>query len=1031
MRSSHLRFFTVAGLIAVATRLAGANSVLSVMTVGGLALGAVAVGVGLHGREQTRDWRRAWWLLSGGLLALVFSSFVGAISDAGPASFPTAVEPLALIGQALALGALILLVRHRLPGRALDIVFEAATMAVALGFVIWALAIVPGGSVGGPGGQVKVLAMVFPLLDLVCLWLVVRVILLSEDHPVAYRYLVGALLCLCTVHSVTAGSVLQNWAPARGGLNALTLWSYCLWGAGALHPSLRERFAPVPSRPTGEVGRHRLALVIGALLVGPAVIALQFARGQSLHPLLALPAAMLMPGLIAAHLLYQVRERAGAEYRAQHDPLTGLPNQVLFRDRVNVALAHAARHGSGFAVMFLDLDRFKDVNDSLGHAVGNQLLQAVANRLRQTLRAEDTVARMGGDEFTLLVAGTTGARDCQIVADKVLRAFSEPFLVGARELFVSSSIGIAVSPADGTDFDTLLKHSDTAMYRAKAKGRDASHFYTSAMSAKAEVKHALESSLRAAIERDELELHYQPKVDLKHRSVVGLEALVRWNHPKLGVLSPGAFIPLAEETGLIVPLGEWVLEAACRQVRQWIEAGLTPIPVAVNLSARQFRQQRVEDVVARVLEEQGVDGRLLELELTESVFLHDVHATRATLAELRSLGVRCAIDDFGTGFSGLKYLAEMPIDSLKIDQSFVQKISRATDDAPIVGAVIALARNLHMNVVAEGVETEEQARFLTAHGCEQMQGYLFSRPLPVGEIEQVVFIDGEEELKNSPPGVLAPSFKLYTPPSGLASATAGSLLYALGSEDDSGTFEPGQVAALLAALQSEERLIPVGERMWRSASVRLAAGTFAGLMPLSGGLAAAGALPTPAQELASSVLAEVNVTVPTPDHRGDLGFRTESGTVRPGRPEGSKPGTQHPTSGHEGGPGSSKDDKQKADPPGHSDPGSNKDKPGKEDPGTLPDAGDKGGAKPTGPGKVQPGGGNPDPSGGAPDRGGDHAEPGRGNPEPGRNDSAGDHGNSDSAGSSKSGHPLGAPPGNADPGTHPEHPLGAPPGTSN
>ncbi|MGH8971980.1 MAG: EAL domain-containing protein [Acidimicrobiia bacterium] len=988
---------------------------LSVVLVGALALGAVAVGVTLHGREQSRDWRRAWWLLGGGLLGLISASFVEAISGPGPASFPSAADPLTLLGQILAVGALVVLVRHRLPNRALDLLFEAGILAVALGFAICSLAIVPGGGPGGAGDHVKVLATVFPLLDLACLWLIGRVLLLSHEHPVAYRYLVGAFLCLCTVHAVTAGGVLQNWSPPRGGLNALTLWSYCLWGAGALHPSLRQRFDPVPSRPTGKAGHHRLVLVVGALLVGPAVLAVQAVRGQLLHPWIVFPAAMLMPACIAAHLLYQVRERAGAEYRAQHDPLTGLPNQVLFRDRVNVALARADRHGTGFAVMFLDLDRFKDVNDSLGHAVGNQLLQAVANRLQRTLRAEDTVARMGGDEFTLLVAEVADARDCQVVADKVRRVFSEPFLVGSRELFVSTSIGIAVSPADGTDFDTLLKNADTAMYRAKAKGRNTSHFYTPAMSAKAQVKHALEGSLRAAIDRHELLLHYQPKVDLTQRSVVGLEALVRWNHSKLGILSPGAFIPLAEETGLIVPLGDWVLESACRQIRRWLDAGLAPIPVAVNLSARQFEHHRIENVVARLLEEYGVDGRLLEVELTESVFHQDVQATRATLHSLRALGVRCAIDDFGTGFSGLQYLAEMPIDSLKIDQSFVQKILRETDEAPIVGAVIALAHNLGMNVVAEGVETEEQARFLTAHGCEQMQGFLFSKPLPVGEIEQVVFVDSEEEMHAGPPGRAAGGFKLYTPPRALASDQVGSLLYALGSDDDHGTFEPGQVAALLAALQTEDRLVPVGERMWRSASVRLAAGTFAGLMPISSGLAAAGALPAPAQQLVSSVLAQANVTVPTPDRSGQLGFRTESGQVRPGRGGTPQSGPGHHPSGREdpdakGGP---------KVPPGQPDAGPDKDKPGRKDRDPGSDNGPQSPGKPTDPGKK---------------------EADQGNREPGGEDPIGDKGKADhDRDSSESGekkkskpeHPLGSPPGNADPGVHPEHPRGAAPGTTN
>ena len=881
--SPRMRFAGVVGAVAVATRLASIHPVLSVVAVGTFALAAAAAGLCLHGRQQGREWRRTWIVLSAGLLMLVSGSFAGAVLHTTAASFPSTADLLGLVGGVLTVAGLLGLLRHRLPGRASDSLFQGVTIALAAGFVVWALGVEAAAGGTGPAVPVKVLALISPLVDLVALWLTARLMLLTDDHPVAYRYLGGALLCQCVVHATIAGSVVGSLSPG-GELNALTLWSYCLWGAGALHPSLREHFDPVPSRPATSLARGQLALVLGALLVAPAVIAVQAAQGQSLHLFVVLPGLLLMPLVIAAHLLYQVRERTGAEYRAQHDPLTGLPNQVLFRDRVSVALTHSQRHGTAFAVMFLDLDRFKGVNDSLGHAVGNELLRAVANRLRRTLRAEDTVGRMGGDEFTVLVPGVTSERDFQIVAEKILSAFRDPFLVGNRDLVVTTSIGIAVAPGDGDDVDALLKHADTAMYRAKAKGGNAHHFYTSDMGARAELRLALEGNLRLAVERGEMTLHYQTKVDVND-GIVGLEALVRWRHPKLGLVSPGAFIPLAEETGLIVPLGEWVLQAACRQLQEWIDAGLTPVPIAVNLSARQFENQQVEDLVARVLDETGVDPGLLELELTESVFMHDIRATCATLERLQAMGVRCSIDDFGTGFSGLNYLAEMPIDSLKIDQSFVQRIGSREDNAPIIGAVIALAHSLQMNVVAEGVETEEQARFLRAHGCEQMQGFLFSRPLPADEVERLVF--GGHSNKDA--GLrLARAATPSAISLALSSAGVTSLLARLCTDDDVGQLEPAHVAAILAALQPDEVAVPISQRMWRSASVKLATGTFAGLMPLSTGMAAAGALPAPAQRLASSVLDQVGVSVPSSD-RVQMGPGRGRANPKPGTWELMKP----------------------------------------------------------------------------------------------------------------------------------------------
>jgi diguanylate cyclase (GGDEF)-like protein len=389
--------------------------------------------------------------------------------------------------------------------------------------------------------------------------------------------------------------------------------------------------------------------------------------------------------------------------------------------------------------MFLDLDRFKEINDSLGHAVGNDLLKSVVKRLQGSLREQDTLARFGGDEFTFLFVDG-GAKDerTAALAERLLDRFSDPFNVGGRQLTVKASIGVAVYPHDGEDAETLLKHADTAMYQAKSAGRNTYEIFDSAMSARARLRFALEDNLRAAVEYDRLAVHYQPKLDMETGTIAGVEALARWNHPQLGFIPPWAFIPLAEETSLVASLGEWVLEDACRQVRRWQEQGLPAVPVAVNLSPRQFMHHSVVDVVAKVLRRTGLDPTLLELEVTESVLMDHKGEAAASLGELRAMGVRCSIDDFGTGYNALSYLAEIPVDAIKIDRSFIHRIDGEQSGAPIVGAVIALAHGLGLTVVAEGVETDAQLRFLDAHDCDQVQGFRFSPPVSADEFALLV-----------------------------------------------------------------------------------------------------------------------------------------------------------------------------------------------------------------------------------------------------------------------------------------------------
>jgi diguanylate cyclase (GGDEF)-like protein len=418
------------------------------------------------------------------------------------------------------------------------------------------------------------------------------------------------------------------------------------------------------------------------------------------------------------------------EHLAYHDALTGLPNRQLFLDRLDVAVSGAQRAGSRLGVFFLDLDRFKLINDSLGHSVGDKLLQVVSRRMRALLRDDDTVTRIGGDEFTILVAHVEHVDDATSVARRVREALKLPIVIDGRELFVTSSIGISVYPNDGEDAETLLRNADTAMYRAKTQGRDTIQLYAPAMNARALEQLTLENRLRRALPNGELELFYQPIVSMGTRRICAMETVLRWRHPELGLLSPDSFIALCETTGLIVPIGEWALRTACVQLKQWQQSGLPHLRASVNLSVRQLQQPDFVPFVSEVLSQSGIRPETLELELTESMAMQSDFDTLAKLRELKRLGVRISIDDFGTGYSSLSALRLFPADSLKIDRSFVGDIATDPNDAAIAAAVIALARSLKLSVIAEGVETSEQLEFLREHQCDYWQGFLFCQPRP-------------------------------------------------------------------------------------------------------------------------------------------------------------------------------------------------------------------------------------------------------------------------------------------------------------
>ena len=510
----------------------------------------------------------------------------------------------------------------------------------------------------------------------------------------------------------------------------------------------REAFAPIETL--------KRQIYLAALLISVAVMALlRFVLARQLAPLEDAARAMRrmstgeeafapIPvarqdeiGQLVANFNELVAGRKATEqqieFLAYHDALTGLPNRLLVRDRLRQATAYADRTRSRVALIFLDLDNFKTINDSLGHFVGDTLLKTAANRLRECVRDTDTISRQGGDEFLILIPDLPDADAVAPEIDKLMGRLQEPFAADGHELSTTGSIGVAIYPDDGGDFDTLLKKADMAMYRAKDAGRNAYRFFDEQMNVEALEQLAIRNGLRRALEHGEFVLHYQPQIDLGSGRVVGAEALIRWNNPERGMIPPGRFIAIAEDNGLIVPIGEWVMNEACRQAAAWKNSGFSDVAVAVNLSAVQFKRSDVERTVTRALEASGLDPSLLELELTESLLIRDTESVLATVTRLKRLGVRLSIDDFGTGYSSLSYLTRFSVDKLKIDQSFICDLASDPEDAAIVRAIIQMARSLGLRTLAEGVEAEGMLEHLRLFRCDEAQGYHFARPMPAAE----------------------------------------------------------------------------------------------------------------------------------------------------------------------------------------------------------------------------------------------------------------------------------------------------------
>jgi diguanylate cyclase (GGDEF)-like protein/PAS domain S-box-containing protein len=423
---------------------------------------------------------------------------------------------------------------------------------------------------------------------------------------------------------------------------------------------------------------------------------------------------------------------------ASHDALTDLPNRLLLADRLGRALIMVHRHQRQLAVLFLDIDRFKHINDSFGHMLGDELLRAVARDVTMCVRSSDTVSRHGGDEFIVVLSELERVEDAAVGAKKIIAALARPYFLLGHEIHITVSIGISVHPGDGEEAERLLKHADMALYDAKAQGRNCYRFFKPDLNLRAIERQSIEAGLHRALEEGEFELFYQPKIDLASEAVIGVEALIRWRHPERGLVEPAQFVPIAEGCGLITPIGRWVVREACRQTRAWQDAGLRPIPVSVNISAIEFRSDGFLEHVAAVLQETHLDPRYLEIELTESALMPHIDATNSALHALKALGVQLAIDDFGTGWSSMSYLRQFPIDALKVDKSFVRGITSDASAAPIVSAVISMGKSLRHRVIAEGVETREQLEFLRAEDCSEGQGYYFSRPLAAQQFAQVL-----------------------------------------------------------------------------------------------------------------------------------------------------------------------------------------------------------------------------------------------------------------------------------------------------
>ena len=736
-RASWAAAVVVAAGCAVGSFVAGFTPI---RVAGIVALVALAVGRALHAKAP-RTAPDPVVVMGAGIAILAVAG--GGI---GVPSRSLAAAAVLLAAYGLLLWGAVGLFSARVRGRQADLLLEAAVSALATGVALWAVASHPGAN-----PRALVALVMVPALDAGLCTIFAQMALLPGERVASARYLLLAAGYLLGAHATTSllGASRSAWMATP--LMLLVVVAFAFVGIAALDKSsevLEERLLHDPP----ELSIAHVVIVMLTMLAGPATVAMQAIKRVPVSAPTGVAVA-LVSVLLAVYMGNLLFERADSEHRSNHDELTNLPNRTLLVDRLSRAIDHAQRAGTEVSVMFVDLDEFKAVNDTYGHAAGDILLGLVAARLRGCLREEDTVARLGGDEFVLLLPHVDGLDGTVTVAQRVRKCFRDPFPVDEHRLSITASIGVSLYPHDADNAADLVSAADEAMYRVKAEGRDAYAIFSSDLASRADERLAIETGVLAAIETGQLVVYYQPSIDLESGLIVGAEALVRWIHPERGLIPPDEFIPVAERSELIVAIGDWVLAETCEQMERWRLAGLGPITVAVNVSARQLRHG-IAQRVATALRSTGVDPSHLVLELTETATAGDIDLVAVTLGEVRSMGVRWAIDDFGTGYCGLSYLSRLPVDALKIDKSFVQ--GRAAADQTIVSAVVALGHTLGMTVVAEGVETESQLAHLRSLQCDRAQGYLFGRPMPAADFEVLLRRQAAGAVPSLLPGLTDP-----------------------------------------------------------------------------------------------------------------------------------------------------------------------------------------------------------------------------------------------------------------------------------
>jgi diguanylate cyclase len=702
------------------------------------------------------SYRLPFYLFAAGETVGFVAGSLGSSAAVTRAGGSVAAAALTMVAYLIGIGGYALLIRSRSPGRDRASLIDATVISTGVGMLAWVFLASPYSVDASLPLVERVLSMLYVIFDVLVLALVIRLAVGGGDRSRAYVLMTAGWLVLVAADVGRAVLVLLGTYDPSSPVEAGWLVAYALWGAAVLHPSVATLTDPVPAPRTG-LTRARLACLAAASLMAPAILAIQALRAQRLDiPVIVSGCALLFllvlvrmadlvreneatvrelrgtEGVLRASLSERDALAAQLEHQAFHDSLTDLANRALFNDRVRHALARARREGGGLAVLFVDLDDFKVVNDSLGHGAGDRLLREVAARLRSCLREHDTVGRLGGDEFAIL-AEDTDLATARLLAERVLANLGAPFPMVGGQVTIRASIGIAVDEDHALDETQLLRNADIAMYAAKSRGKGAYEVFQGSMLRSVRDRHDVHAALEGAIERRELVVHYQPIVDLHSGRVAGAEALVRWPRPDRGLVPPAEFIPLAEETGLVVELDRFVLRQACRQMAGWTaQAG--PLLLHVNLSAHHLLRSDLASNVAAALRDSGLAPGCLALELTESVLMHDLEVAIVRLHELKRLGVHLAIDDFGTGYSSLAYLRQMPIDAVKIDKSFVDGVAGSPEESAVARAIIALAGTLHLDTVAEGVEHAEQATALAELGCHLAQGYHFSRPIPAADM---------------------------------------------------------------------------------------------------------------------------------------------------------------------------------------------------------------------------------------------------------------------------------------------------------